>query len=354
MRSSKSCYLLFKGKNGPTASNPVVKDMIWYVTSLPCTLGRAPDGPSKVMINQDDSTLSRDHVEVNWSNIKSCYELTCLSKNGCVLNGQRLFKGSASSIHSNDAIRIGAARFYVSLPSDLLEGPYNDDEIRSAGKAKVEEMMISTPDDDNSDDFVKKPPSKKRRILNSGSKSPLASSPSSQSQTQVNAATTVTLAMQDESPKNSQKTSKAKKTTATSGSSEATSSTPTSNDGWMEVESKKAIYPPATTAATTKIKPEKRKGGPEEGSTAIMVSKAFASGEMPFTLGLDGSSLGVTQNDIHEWIIKNYPNVEINSAFKKSVYSVITRKCQRVEPAVHPTTGKKMPLLWSMNAPVQL
>jgi hypothetical protein len=134
MRADKPSFLIFQGVVGPTPNSSAVKELRLHVDALPCTLGRAPSytkGPGlgkHLLVNDADTTLSREHANLTWNNVKGCFEIECLSKNGIVINNVRILKGQVAEIHLNTALRLGAARLYTSLPVGLLEGPPEEKE----------------------------------------------------------------------------------------------------------------------------------------------------------------------------------------------------------------------------------
>ena len=129
MSADKPSCLIFQGFIGPTMNSSTVKELSLHVDALPCTLGRAPSslkGPGlgkHLLVDEGDTTLSREHAKLTWSSVKGCYEIECLSKNGIVINNVRILKGQVAEVHLNTALRLGAARLYTSLPVGLVEGP---------------------------------------------------------------------------------------------------------------------------------------------------------------------------------------------------------------------------------------
>jgi hypothetical protein len=128
MRVDSPCYMVFSGMVGPTAQSLAVRELTILIDSLPCTLGRAPNAPltptgKHFLIDDGDTTLSREHASISWNAPLGCFEISCLSKNGIVVNNARVKKGETAVIRSNSALRMGAARLYVSLPIDFVEGP---------------------------------------------------------------------------------------------------------------------------------------------------------------------------------------------------------------------------------------
>jgi len=129
MRADKPCFLIFQGFIGPTINSSTVKELSLHVDALPCTLGRAPTslkGPGlgkHLLVDEGDTTLSREHANLTWNSVKGCYEIECLSKNGIVINNVRILKGQVAEVHLNTALRLGSARLYTSLPVGLVEGP---------------------------------------------------------------------------------------------------------------------------------------------------------------------------------------------------------------------------------------
>jgi len=136
MRSDRASFLIFHGVIGPTIVYPSTRELTLCVDALPCTLGRAPTsmrGPGQgkhLLVDDGDTTLSREHANISWNNTKGCFEIECLSKNGIVINNVRVKKGETSEIHMNTAIRLGAARLYTSLPVGLVEGPAEEKVVK--------------------------------------------------------------------------------------------------------------------------------------------------------------------------------------------------------------------------------
>jgi len=146
MRAERASFLIFQGVIGPTIISSAVRELTLYVDALPCTLGRAPTlmkGPGQgkhVLVDEGDTTLSREHANISWNNAKGCYEIECLSKNGIVINNVRVKKGETSELHMNAALRLGAARVYTSLPVGLVEGPPEEKEKEKVAKKRKAPM----------------------------------------------------------------------------------------------------------------------------------------------------------------------------------------------------------------------
>jgi pSer/pThr/pTyr-binding forkhead associated (FHA) protein len=104
------------GRIGPSNDDETTKRE-FLITKLPCILGRAilDDGNHSIVVDPDDTLLSRQHVQISWTQA-SGWSLLCLSKNGCTVNKQKYGKSDVASLSNGSPIRIGNARFYFTLP----------------------------------------------------------------------------------------------------------------------------------------------------------------------------------------------------------------------------------------------
>jgi hypothetical protein len=112
----EEAYAKLTGRIGPSNDDETTKRE-FLITKLPCILGRAvlDDGNNSIVVDPDDTLLSRQHVQISW--IQSTgWSLLCLSKNGCTVNKQKYNKSDVVSLSNGSPIRIGNARFYFTLP----------------------------------------------------------------------------------------------------------------------------------------------------------------------------------------------------------------------------------------------
>ena len=88
----------------------------FLITELPCSLGRSSvTGRGGIIVDCNDVLLSRQHVEISWSQ-DGGWLLICLSKNGCTVDKKRYGKSAQIGLRNGSAIRIGNARLYFTLP----------------------------------------------------------------------------------------------------------------------------------------------------------------------------------------------------------------------------------------------
>lgn len=94
------------------------------IGALPVTLGRAPSKtdapPYHMSLDANDSTLSREHVRIESKGPKK-FDIICMSKNGAIVNKNKIYKEERAAVTHNTPIRIGGSRFYVVLPVEPSE-----------------------------------------------------------------------------------------------------------------------------------------------------------------------------------------------------------------------------------------
>ena len=120
MEVKSECYLVLVGRIGPTTTNGKSKDLTLLVNSMPCTLGRKPDAAGHLLVDASDSNLSREHIAIQHNAVSKSFEVCCLSKNGIVVDGNKVRKGEVKDILPGTAIKFGAARFYTCFPEEYL------------------------------------------------------------------------------------------------------------------------------------------------------------------------------------------------------------------------------------------
>jgi pSer/pThr/pTyr-binding forkhead associated (FHA) protein len=81
------------------------------IHELPTILGRS-SADNCISIDSNDTTISRQHIEIGWNISNNNFTLTCLSKNCCVVNQKRIEKDQTIILNSGAAIRVGTAKFY--------------------------------------------------------------------------------------------------------------------------------------------------------------------------------------------------------------------------------------------------
>jgi pSer/pThr/pTyr-binding forkhead associated (FHA) protein len=94
-------------------------DCLFYITELPVFLGRVQLQDSSlgasIVINADDSLLSRQHAKIQWSQTDG-WQMVVLSKNGCTVDKKKHSKDEIIQLHDGSAIRLGHAHLYFTLP----------------------------------------------------------------------------------------------------------------------------------------------------------------------------------------------------------------------------------------------
>jgi hypothetical protein len=112
----EEAYAKLTGRIG-SSNNAETTEREFLITELPCILGRAilDDGNKCIVVDPDDTLLSRQHVQISWTEANG-WSLLCLSKNGCTVNKQKYGKSDVVSLFNGSPIRIGNARFYFTLP----------------------------------------------------------------------------------------------------------------------------------------------------------------------------------------------------------------------------------------------
>jgi len=109
-------YMRLHGRVGPTPTRPEVREFVLYATVLPAILGRAPTAGHHFLVDESDGTISREHAKVDWNSTRKAYEITCLSKNGAIVDKCKLNKDGTTLLRNNSAVRMGTAKFYISFP----------------------------------------------------------------------------------------------------------------------------------------------------------------------------------------------------------------------------------------------
>ena len=137
-------YFRIHGKVGPTTQRPQVRDFVTTIKTLPVVFGRSPSQGNHYMIDDSDGTISREHIKVDFNVDRRGYEITCLSKNGAVVDKKKLLKDNSFLLKPNSAIRIGTAKFYIAFPreasraDDKAEGNPKSAQKGQAKKRKAE------------------------------------------------------------------------------------------------------------------------------------------------------------------------------------------------------------------------
>ncbi len=383
MRSQVPAYALFAGKVGPTSNSQIVRDVVLPITSLPTSLGRAPNVDGHLMVDEGDSTLSREHLRVNFNPLKGCYEVACLSKNGAIVDKIRIKKGEVAEVHANSAVRLGSARMYFTVPVDFVEGGSHALAAATAGAGATVAAPASAPTTTdttiapgaNDDGWLKgdagaiePTKTKKRKIA-------VAASPAVHK-----AAAAVVAEKTQEPPAKMARLDSVVAASASTSTSASTAISPKSRG-----KASKANAPPevivlssssedtsssaaaATTAAavaqvhldTAASTAGGAGSSSRSGSTAVptvtlnglcaadLLARAFSSGDLPLT-----ATGGVDQAAVHTWIVDNEKDVtEVEPNMKRAIYTQLTKKnskYKRVESEAPSAEGpKKMPILWA-------
>ena len=111
-------YFRIHGKVGPTTQRPHVRDFLTTVKTLPVVFGRSPTHGNHILLDDADGTISREHIKVDFSTVNHCYEITCLSKNGAIVDKHKINKDGTAQLKQNSAVRVGTAKFYISFPKE--------------------------------------------------------------------------------------------------------------------------------------------------------------------------------------------------------------------------------------------
>lgn len=114
------------------------RDFDMGIGALPITLGRAPTrtdtAPYHLTLDANDSTLSREHVRIEAKGKGSkTFEIVCTSKNGAVVNKQKILKDQKAPLMHNTPVRIGGSRFYIVLPAERT-GPTSGRKRKADGE----------------------------------------------------------------------------------------------------------------------------------------------------------------------------------------------------------------------------
>lgn len=59
------------------------------IKHLPCTLGRNSNTDNHIHIGNSEA-ISRVHVTIDWDPEEACFQLSCKSKNGCLVDGKQV------------------------------------------------------------------------------------------------------------------------------------------------------------------------------------------------------------------------------------------------------------------------
>ena len=140
-------YAKLEGRVGLSDDEASKREFL--ITELPCSLGRASAiGGSSIVIDCNDVLLSRQHVEIKWSQ-EVGWLLICLSKNGCTVDKKRYGKAAEIALRNGSAIRIGNARLYFTLPvvEAVVERP-------SPTESKKRSYSDTLPETDEEGDLI--------------------------------------------------------------------------------------------------------------------------------------------------------------------------------------------------------
>lgn len=119
------------------------------IFELPTILGRS-SADNCISIDSNDTTISRQHIEISWNILNSNFTLKCLSKNCCVVNQRRIEKDHTITLHSGAAIRVGTAKFYFHSAESLsLKVKEKDIEAPSSSSKKRKSNEIESHDVNN-------------------------------------------------------------------------------------------------------------------------------------------------------------------------------------------------------------
>ncbi|KDO28450.1 hypothetical protein SPRG_06688 [Saprolegnia parasitica CBS 223.65] len=86
-----------------------------FITQLPVKFGRGAQAGHAISLG-DLMSVSRQHASINWNAERSCFELTCLGKNGMHAGGKRIEQKEVVVLTPKMPLRIGGARIYF-LPA---------------------------------------------------------------------------------------------------------------------------------------------------------------------------------------------------------------------------------------------
>lgn len=148
MTTTAQAFARLVGRLGSGNDNST-KEYSELLYELPAILGR---GDNAILIDNDDATISRQHVVIDWDPSKTSYTIKCLSKNGIIVDKKKLSKNEDALIDNGSAIRIGTAKLYFTLPFDKKRKsgspPSDNVERRKRGSAAGlnEISIIPTPE----------------------------------------------------------------------------------------------------------------------------------------------------------------------------------------------------------------
>jgi len=90
----------------------------FYVNTLPLTIGRMDSSKSDFLcVDELDSTLSRQHMRIHYDGVN--FVVTCLSKNGIIVDKIRIEKDCVATLRDGSAIKLGKIRLYFITPSNF-------------------------------------------------------------------------------------------------------------------------------------------------------------------------------------------------------------------------------------------
>lgn len=145
---SKPSYIRLIGRIG--SDDNTSKDHEIYIKEIPAILGR---GDNSIHIDDNDTTISRQHIMIDWDDTKSSYYIKCLSKNGIIVDKIKLGKDQEALVDNGSAIRIGTSKLYFTLPDpdkkrkDANSPSDNAEKKKRGSSAGLNEISI-LPDPD--------------------------------------------------------------------------------------------------------------------------------------------------------------------------------------------------------------
>jgi pSer/pThr/pTyr-binding forkhead associated (FHA) protein len=87
-----------------------------YISKLPCSVGRVG---ADICVPESESTVSREHAVFDFDGSdRYLFHLTCLSKNGMVVDGIKYEKSERAFLKSGSSIKLGSVRVYFLLAKE--------------------------------------------------------------------------------------------------------------------------------------------------------------------------------------------------------------------------------------------
>ena len=125
------------------------------IDKLPVTFGRNDN----TKLN-DDTTISRQHIMIDFDKSKNSFTIKCLSKNGIIVDKIKLSKDQDALLHDGSALKLGTAKLYFTVAvdkkrsSDGSSPPDNAEKRKRGSSAGLNEIsVIPEPSPDPSENM---------------------------------------------------------------------------------------------------------------------------------------------------------------------------------------------------------